>query len=1060
METVIQMYNARGFEIEAFHGDNEFDIKTLKEYLLPALMNIYGKGEHVGFLERSNRFVKERCRCICHALPYKYFTRLMVRALVACAIKWLNAFPMEGGISDTMGPSMIVEGKANPDLSHKRITFGSYAMVYIGTTNTMKRRSVPAVALNESNDRGGHYFMNLYTGKRLHSYAWEELPIDDDVIEQVEFLARKEKAPVMTDGYPMFEWQPGVPMEDNNLDTDDTNNENEQMNENEEQEIDELHEEENDDNAEMNNDDEQPSSDEEGIYITEEEENDSDLSTENDEDNDISYDNDTEDINISYEEENNDEIMNEDSDSSADKNILEPIIEEEIENDDQQSSEERVGNTEERVQRINRTSSGPSVLEQLGMDLDRSTKTYSHNCERQFLLVKEKTVKASRHDYYDVAVKVIFTQMSARKGLKLHPEESFAALVKEYRQMDEGPMPGKPVFEPVYAHDLTDEQKRQALEAVNLIKIKRDGTFKGRLCGDGSKQKQYLPPDESVYSPTSSTEGLVSSLVRDVVEKRDVAIFDIPGAYLQTALADDKIILMRIKGIFVDIMIKVNPEYAKYVVYKKGVKVLYVRVLRALYGCIESAMLWYKFYAETLEGMGFEINPYDRCVANKMINGKQCTIVWYVDDNKLSHEDPNVVTEVLEEIKKHFGDITISRGKNHDFLGMNITLRDDGKFEIEMKKQVQEAIDKFGESYNYPVKTVCKSNLWEVNEKSDRLDEKKSEIFHSVTAKLLYITKRARPDIETGIAFMTTRVLKSTEEDWRKLKRIITFLKYTIDDVRIIGAKSMDTIYTWVDAAFAVHSNMRSQTGGTMSFGYGMIHCKSSKQKLNTKSSTESELVGASEYVPYNLWQLLFLTAQGYKPSKNILFQDNMSTIKMLKNGKDSCTGNSRHIDIRHFFVKDRIDKKEIEVEYCPTNLMIADYFTKPLQGRLFTMFRDLIMGYKHVDDILQEIAQSAKERVEKNVNVANEEISGKTYTENRYIGKEERKAQGAQGGINPHPTDCPGMSYADAVRSGRNCGPGPGLAQNPKNDVSNLEALRGQNARPSSHRENRTEKA
>ena len=91
LETVIQMYNARGFEIEAFHGDNEFDIKTLKEYLLSALMNIYGKGEHVGFLERSNRFVKERCRCICHALPYKYFTRLMVRALVACAIKWFAA---------------------------------------------------------------------------------------------------------------------------------------------------------------------------------------------------------------------------------------------------------------------------------------------------------------------------------------------------------------------------------------------------------------------------------------------------------------------------------------------------------------------------------------------------------------------------------------------------------------------------------------------------------------------------------------------------------------------------------------------------------------------------------------------------------------------------------------------------------------------------------------------------------------------------------------------------------------------------------------------------------
>ena len=118
------------FEIEAFHGDNEFDIKILKEFLLPALIiNIYGKGKHVGFLELSIRFIKERCRCICHALPYKYFTRLMVRALVACVINWLNAFPMEGGISDAMGPSMIVKGKANPNLSHKQIMFGSHAMV-------------------------------------------------------------------------------------------------------------------------------------------------------------------------------------------------------------------------------------------------------------------------------------------------------------------------------------------------------------------------------------------------------------------------------------------------------------------------------------------------------------------------------------------------------------------------------------------------------------------------------------------------------------------------------------------------------------------------------------------------------------------------------------------------------------------------------------------------------------------------------------------------------------------------------------------------------------------
>ena len=88
-----------------------------------------------------------------------------------------------------------------------------------------------------------------------------------------------------------------------------------------------------------------------------------------------------------------------------------------------------------------------------------------------------------------------------------------------------------------------------------------------------------------------------------------------------------------------------------------------------------------------------------------------CMIVWYMDDSKLSHENPNVVTDVLEEIKKYFGNITISRGKKHGFLGINITLRDDGKYKIKMKKQIQEAIDKFGESYSYVVKTVCRRNL-------------------------------------------------------------------------------------------------------------------------------------------------------------------------------------------------------------------------------------------------------------------------------------------------------------------------------------------------------------
>ena len=140
-------------------------------------------------------------------------------------------------------------------------------------------------------------------------------------------------------------------------------------------------------------------------------------------------------------------------------------------------------------------------------------------------------------------------------------------------------------------------------------------------------------------------------------------------------------------------------------------------------------------------------------------------------------------------------------------------------------------------------------------------------------------------------------------------------------------------------------------------------------QKLNTKSSTEAELVGVSEYIPYNLWLMMFLDAQGYGIKNNVVYQDNKSAILMERNGRNSCTGNSRHINVRYFFVKDRIDKGEIRVEYLPTDLMLADYFTKPLNGAKFEYFREFIMGWRPISELKNAITDGGskiKERVEK----------------------------------------------------------------------------------------------
>jgi hypothetical protein len=153
-----------------------------------------------------------------------------------------------------------------------------------------------------------------------------------------------------------------------------------------------------------------------------------------------------------------------------------------------------------------------------------------------------------------------------------------------------------------------------------------------------------------------------------------------------------------------------------------------------------------------------------------------------------------------------------------------------------------------------------------------------------------------------------------------------------------------------VDAAYGVRDDFKSQTGRTMMFGRGTIMGKSTKQKINTKSSMEAELIGASDMMPQILWTRYFILSQGLMVNKTILFQDNKSAILMEENGKLSSSQRTRHINIRYFFIKDRITSKEIEVQYCPTDNMLADFHTKPLQGTKFKQFRDMLLGLIPID--------------------------------------------------------------------------------------------------------------
>ena len=133
--------------------------------------------------------------------------------------------------------------------------------------------------------------------------------------------------------------------------------------------------------------------------------------------------------------------------------------------------------------------------------------------------------------------------------------------------------------------------------------------------------------------------------------------------------------------------------------------------------------------------------------------------------------------------------------------------------------------------------------------------------------------------------------------------------------------------------------------------GRGFPIVSSTKQKLNTRSSTEAEIVGVDDFMPAVCWTRYFMEAQGYPINDNIVYQDNKSSMLLEKNGKASSSKRTKHISIRYFFITDRIEKGEVSLKWCPTGDMTGDYASKPLQGALFKDFRDQMMGATSAKD-------------------------------------------------------------------------------------------------------------
>ena len=245
--------------------------------------------------------------------------------------------------------------------------------------------------------------------------------------------------------------------------------------------------------------------------------------------------------------------------------------------------------------------------------------------------------------------------------------------------------------------------------------------------------------------------------------------------------------------------------------------------------------------------------------------------------------------------------------------------------------------------------TPAGKNLFLVSRKGEELSQEKKRELLSRIMKIQYYAKKVRMDLLTTLAYLRTRVTTATTDDWKKLQRLLYYINGTIKNKLVFRKSGCLTPEVSVDRSHGIHMDRKGQTGLIARLGNNTIYAISNKQSLVTRSSFECELVGLGTASQWVRWFRNFLINQRIITDKQSIrvWQDNQSTTLAALKG-NSYNRRTKHIDIRYFEINEHVDLGYIDIKYKRTRHMLADIFTKPLQGNLFRVMGNIILrGYE-----------------------------------------------------------------------------------------------------------------
>ena len=950
MENVISLllraYSVRGFRVVAIHVDIQFKAISDRKNL-SCNVNVVSRGEHVPEIERMIRVLKERARCYYSMLAKAGITtipRIMVMHLMRTVTFYLNAFVWRKGVSQVLPPSTVVEGIVLDYNKHFHVIPGEYLHTYEGTTNTMRERTTSCLALGPSgNLQGGVRCYSLSTGKVLHRAMRDitimKMPVD--AVRRLRYRTRKEKS------------VPGLVFGDRNN-------------------IDIPH----DGVAGVENDNDDPDCDEHDLIPA----------PGNDDDDNTSHEDRQQETPIQIEariedDDHSDPMKKEEILLEEPAEVLSAIMPEhrsdevgvpdlQVIDSDEDSDDDSDEEYRTRSGRVSKpydyAANFPTIYgESETIIASEESTDYDEQIEplttEEYQLYKE-ALEWFEFDFNEIQAMVFKAEtMSIQQGIKKFGETGKDSARKEIHNLT-----GNECFGEIEYSTITQQMKDQALPMLMFMIMKRNGNLKSRACANGSYQRVYTDK-EDCSSPTPDFYAFKYIVAVIAKEGRDCATVDLPGFFLQTEQDKDKTILLKLTGSIALLLIETDPKWKRFLVNEDGRNVIYVVCSKAIYGTMNAALLAYKKLAQLFRDWGFVMNLYDPCVWNLMVGTHQMTIMFHIDDLLMSHRRADVVTKYIKLLEQQYGKrdpLTVTRGLIHEYLGMTFDLRTKGEVALSqydyIKKMHNRLPDEMKGRYR---SSPAPADLFKQKENDTELGKDKQQLYHTITAETLWLSQRSRPDTQLATGYHCTRVKNPTESDWMKLTWEQQYI-WATRFIPLIISITEDGAIIYIDGAHAIHTDARGHSGLYATMGKGAMINVSKKLGLNTLSSTETEVVSTGERLPKCIWFRYFRICQGDEPVEDVLMQDNKSAMILQRNWPFSTRKGSQHINVKYFFATDKIKSKEIKMIHCPTEEMIADYNSKPLQGKLFYDNRNQMMGltiddFKKYKDMYAEVLRA-----------------------------------------------------------------------------------------------------